>query len=143
MGAIALAVLFASVLPWLFGGQIDRRALDYGIARYDEVIDAIEEYRDDHGEYPPSLDALVPDYLADAPGIFIKFGERLTYEPKPSIGCEAAPFTFELYGHDRSGIHGQILRFCPEELGLPDKEGRDTAPERINERWIWLYSSAL
>ena len=112
----------------------------YAAARYDSAIAAIEEYYADHGQYPPTLWALVPDYLPTPPGIYMKFGETLTYDPKSQGGWYVGhgPFTFELSGDRRGGWHGQTLKYCPIE-----DSSCDMFEIRIDDRWIFAYSSAL
>src|SRR5574341_935921 len=48
------------------------------IQQYDEVISAIDRYHEDNRNYPPDLSALVPEYLAAVPAIYVRNGERLT-----------------------------------------------------------------
>lgn len=138
---LSLIVLVIPALLWVFSSQIDKYFLDYGISRYDVVIDEIEKYKKDKGVYPPNLAALVPEYIPKRPGIYMKFGEELTYEPKPYAWYDHSPFTFELYGHYLS-MHGQTLKYCPINTCYFEGD-RHYAPVRINDRWIWVYSSAL
>jgi hypothetical protein len=139
---VGLTVLGIATLPWMFQGTIEDRALDHAIERYDVVINAIETYRTDYGHYPANLEDLVPSYLPEIPGKYMKFGEMLIYEPHPSAWYDHAPFTFELYGH-YYGIHGQTLKYCPVETNPCYEGARKITPSRINDRWIWVYSSAL
>jgi hypothetical protein len=115
------------------------------IQQYDQVINAIESYHQDHGAYPPELSALVPDYLPKVPGIYIRRGERLTYAPRPEQEG-AAPFTFYIYGHypGLAFMHGWELKYCPKELDLCNETNdQHYHPHRINDRWIWISRSAL
>jgi len=137
-----IALLGISTLPWFYEDQINDALIKYAIARYDPVIDAIEKYHADNGEYPPTLDVLVPKYLPAVPGIYMKFGETMTYESTPSAWFDHAPFTFEMYGH-YAGIHGQMLKYCPATLNPCFESDRHIWASRINERWVWIYSSAL
>jgi len=137
----SLFILGIPIALWLSSDQIDNYFLNYGISRYHPVIDAVEEYKNDKGKYPPNLDILVPEYLPETPGIYMKFGEILTYEPNPSAWYDHAPFTFELYGHYLS-MHGQTLKYCPINTCYFEGD-RHYTPVRINDRWIWVYSSAL
>ncbi len=132
---VLFVVLFLAIVLHLGTDDISQALLNYGIRRYDRVVEAIEQYKLDHGFYPESLDALTPNYLQSKPGIFLKYGERLDYAPDTWSGDDA-PFRFELYGHDSSGVHGRILKYCPVEFECPDGD-------RINDRWMWTYSSAL
>jgi hypothetical protein len=133
---IVLLLVSCFVLALFMGtGKIERALLDYGIRRYDKVIKAIEQYKADNGAYPESLDVLVPAYFSSKPGIFLKYGERLNYAPITRKD-DGAPFRFELYGHDASGIHGRILKYCPVAFDCPNGD-------RINDRWMWTFSSAL
>ena len=115
------------------------------LQQYDQVIFAIDKYHKDYGFYPPELTYLVPDYLSQVPGIYIRRGNRLTYDPNPErLG--AAPFTFSISGHypGLAFIHGWELKYCPIELVLCNEtDDRHFHPSRINDRWIWIGSSAL
>lgn len=139
---VGLIILCVGGLPWFFSGRFRDATLNYGIARYDVVIDAIEAYHADYHRYPPSLETLVPTYLPEVPGIYMKFGSSLEYSLVPSGPWDHAPFTFELYG-TCAGVHGQTLKYCPIEFEPCYEGGRKITPKRINERWIWVYSSAL
>lgn len=65
------AWLLAALLAWLalgpaaFGTNLHLNA--NARHRADHVVRAIERYHVDHGQWPGSLDALVPDYLAGVP----------------------------------------------------------------------------
>jgi hypothetical protein len=115
------------------------------IQQYDQVIIAIESYYEDNGVYPSELSALVPEYLPEVPGIYIRKGERLTYSPEPwSEGL--TPFTFHTSGHypGLAFMHGWMLYYCPEEFeGCNDPGDRHYRQFRINSRWIWINRSAL
>ena len=138
LGSSLLALCLVA-LPWVFGDRIDDALIQYAIARYNVDVDAIEEYFDDNGEYPPTLDALVPRYLRATPGIYMAYGEILKYDPDSKWGYVGfGPFTFELFGHDMSGWHGMTLKYCPAEDDTCSSFGR-----RIDDRWVWAYASAL
>jgi hypothetical protein len=69
--------------------------LPHVILYYEPVINAIEQYNNDNGNYPPDLETLVPDYLPKVPGIYIRKGERSTYKPSPRTErATVTPFTF-------------------------------------------------
>lgn len=131
--SILLIIIGFIVVVFIGPTYVNPVLLRYGISRYDRVIEAIERYKADNGAYPKDLSSLVPDYLKSEPGIFLKYGERLDYSPDVCCG-DGAPFTFELYGHHWSGVHGQILKYCPTEFDCPDGD-------RINDKWMWTYSS--
>ena len=138
MLSVGLLALCLVALLWVFGDTIDDVSVQYAIGRYNFDVDDIERYSDDHGEYPPTLDVLVPRYLPKVPGIYMAYGEVLKYDPDSSwgyVGC--GPFTFELYGHDMSGWHGMTLKYCPIEDNTCNSFGR------IDGRWVWAYASAL
>ena len=139
---LSLAILGSSTLPLFYKDQLEKDLKRYAISRYDVVIDAIEKYHAENGYYPPTLDALVPAYLASVPGKYMKFGEELNYYPDPSnenargyIGF--GPFIFELTGK-YAGMHGQTLKYCPIQ-----DETCKAFKGRIDDRWIWTYSSIL
>lgn len=139
---LGLAILGSSILPLIYKDRLEEDLKQYAVSRYDVVIDAIEKYHADNGHYPPSLDALVPAYLASVPGKYLKFGEELIYYPDPLsddargyIG--SGPFIFELTGM-YAGMHGQTLKYCPIQ-----DETCKAFRGRIDDRWIWTYSSIL
>lgn len=124
---------------------VRRYNLEGAIVQYDLVINAIERYHIEHGAYPPNLAALVPEYLPKVPGIYVKAGETLNYSAAPEhVG--GAPFTFYIYGH-HTGLqfmHGWELKYCPADLDFcGEANDRHYHPHRINDRWIWINSSAL
>jgi len=115
------------------------------IQQFDQVIDAIEDYHQDHGEYPPELSDLVPSYLPQVPGIYIRRGERLIYASEPEREG-GAPFTFYIYGHypGLAFMHGWELKYWPEKLDMcSETDNRHYHPHRIDDRWIWVSRSAL
>ena len=115
------------------------------IPKYDEVIAGIEKYYQDHGSYPEELDILVPTYLTQEPGIYLRSGEYLTYEPHP--WRENTPsFTFSISGHYPflAFMHGWELIYCPSTyLGCAAGGDRHIRVYRVNDWWIWIHSSAL
>lgn len=125
--------------------MVRRYRLERAIAKYDLVIDAIERYHVERGDYPPDLHTLVPEYLPRVPGIYVRAGETLVYFPVPErVG--GAPFTFYVYGHHTGlqFIHGWELKYCPAELGFcGEVNDRHYHSHRINDRWIWINRSAL
>lgn len=134
---IALIVLGAATTPLLLEDSIDDILIKYAILRYDLAIVAIEQYHEDCGEYPPNLGALFPNYLPFVPGLYMKYGDTLKYDPNSEWGYVGyGPFTFELFGTYKV-FHGQTLKYCPIE----DDSCR--AFNRINDRWVWAYSSGL
>lgn len=125
--------------------MVRRYRLEGAITKYDLVIDAIERYHVERGDYPPDLRALVPQYLPQVPGIHVRAGDMLVYSPVPERDG-GAPFTFYVSGH-HTGLqfmHGWELKYCPVALGFcGEANDRHFHPHRINDRWIWINSSAL
>ena len=114
--------------------------INYASSRYDPVIDAINEYHEKYGQYPDNLGVLIPEYLSELPGIYMQFGETLTYE-QSVVWYDSAPFTFELHGSYKSSLNGQLLKYCPIEAGTCFEVNEYRSPNRINDRWILVYSS--
>jgi hypothetical protein len=115
------------------------------IPRYDGVITAIEQYYRDHGSYPEELNILIPAYLPQEPGIYIRSGEYLFYEPKPWQE-NTPPFTFSIRGHYPfpAFMHGWQLVYCPSIYpGCAPGGDRHIYIYRVNDRWIWIHGSAL
>lgn len=125
--------------------DIDSALIAFAASRYDPVINAIEKYHSEYGEYPPDLETLVPAFLDTPPGIYMKFGEYLSYSPVvEGQHYDHSPFKFELYGHySPEFLHGQTLKYCPIEIDPCFDGNRHFTPIRINKRWILVYSSAL
>lgn len=48
---------------WILGGNPTPRNVDNG----DRIIAALDKYKAGNGAYPPSLNALVPEYLSEVP----------------------------------------------------------------------------
>jgi len=124
------------------------------IPQYDQVISAIESFHQNNGYYPRDLKTLTPDYLSKVPGIYIRNGETLIYtlestDMMPSIMSNqenGTPFTFLIYGHypGFASMHGWYLYYCPEVYESCNNPGdRHQSSFRINDRWIWINSSAL
>ena len=155
-----LISIFAVVISlYLLGSwwqyQIDKRNYDEQIANIEKqnaaenavlakqlntysapILQAIYQYKDEHGEYPKDLSALVPQYLQKEP--YAAFGEKLRYTPENFHG---APFYFGFYGH-YSGLafmHGWFYIYCPSSSCDVVGDGVD----RIDENWIFMHSSAL
>ena len=139
---LGLIILGSSTLPLFFQDQLEHGMQHYAISRYGVVIDAIEKYHVEHGSYPPSLNELVPNYLPAVPGKYMKFGEELNYFADPNSEnargyAGHGPFIFELTGM-YAGIHGQTLKYCP----IQDRSC-DIFKGRVDDRWIWTYSTIL
>ena len=140
---VGLIIFGVALLPWLYQEEIDSVGVNQAIERYEPVVEAIESYRVEKGYYPETMQKLIPAHLTNMPGIYMKYGIELTYQPEPTDRLDHAPFVFELYG-GYAGVHGQTLKYCPASIE-PCYEGGEGlyTVERINERWIWVYSSAF
>ena len=139
----SLIIFGVTLLPWWYKEEIKRAGVNQAIERYEPVVEAVESYKAEKGHYPETIQKLVPEYLTDMPGIYMKYGIDLAYQPEPTDRLDHAPFVFELYGGYTS-VHGQTLKYCPASIE-PCYEGVEGlyTVERINERWIWVYSSAF
>lgn len=132
----------ANTLVMKYAEDLD---LAQGLERYDQIILAIEEYRAEKGNYPDTLEKLIPDYLARSPAIYFGYAEELHYDPEPANNS-TAPFVFYIYGHypGRAFMHGWFVKYCPVQFDLCNEvSNRHLHPSRINRRWIWVSSSAL
>lgn len=99
------------------------------------IIKAIDQYKNDKGKYPESLDALVPEYLTNKP--YIAFGEKLQYDPTP--GQFGQPFYFGFAGSDSIlSLNGWDYAYCPASVCNIDSY---TGLYRINENWIYIHGS--
>lgn len=93
-GASAKPPLFASLFLAPLRGQASRAINIENQAQLAIVAVALERYRLDHRDYPPSLAALVPAYLKEVP-VDLVAGRTVEYRPQSSRGyilaCVAMP----------------------------------------------------
>jgi hypothetical protein len=130
--------------PFIKGRENEFR-LSRVIPKYDEVISAIEQYSKDRGNYPDKLCDLVPQYLSQEPGIYIRSGKYLNYEPE-TWRENTPPFTFSIRGHYPfpAFMHGWELTYCPSTYsGCAEGGDRHISAFRVNNRWLWIHGSAL
>ncbi len=115
------------------------------IPKYDGVISAIEAYYQDHGYYPEQLSALIPAYLDKEPGLYLRGAEYINYAVMAQDE-NSPPFIFSIDGHypGLAFIHGWELMYCPATYsGCSEGGDRHIWTTTVNERWIWISSSAL
>jgi hypothetical protein len=147
LGLILLLILLVGCTAVTFlvrrrpDNQPDAESIRQAAAQYEEVIDAIERYHIEQGQYPSDLIKLVPGYLPAVPGIYIEGGEVLEYLPMPSLG---EPFTVYVYGHDTEQGLRRVweeweLRYCRQDSCTYSSDYYP--PHHINENWIWIYRS--
>jgi len=145
LGTLLIDKYFQARQPDRSPTFVSRIGRDFSLAsvlpEYDGVIEAIEKYYEDREQYPADLSDLVPDYLAEVPGIYIRNGERLTYKPEPMYE-NTPPYTFSIYGHypGFASMHGWTLYYCPASYEGCSDGGNSY---RINQNWLWIHSSAL
>jgi len=127
--------------------RADEFDLPQVVMEYDQVINAIEMFYQNKGYYPADLKALTPNYLSGVPSIHIRNGEKLTYSPGPmNPDKKVTPFTFIIYGHypGLASMTGWYLYYCPAQYDDCNNSGdRHIGMWRINDRWVWINSSAL
>lgn len=102
----------------------------------DNIVQALRQYRDDHGRYPDHLDQLVPEFIEEIPytGMigYPRFGYQKDYQwlrPQPgeyelSIACPLGLFNWD------------IFIYCPSEV-YPDHIWGNPL-ERIG-RWAYMH----
>lgn len=66
MFAFAYVIVSFPVVGW--GVDIREKGFEKMAERSRPLVQAIGQYEKDHGQYPPDLMALVPDYLPEVPG---------------------------------------------------------------------------
>ena len=100
----------------------------------DPIVEAINKYKEDRGEYPDDLLVLVPQYLQDEP--YAAFGERIVYFPE---GHNGAPFYFGFSGNypGLAFMHGWAYVYCPKLVC----DGTGEGVYRIDDDWIYIHSS--
>lgn len=100
------------------------------------VIDKINLYKSEHGEYPETIEALIPTYIKKIPSEYL--GGRVIYQTDPYYGV---PFYFAFRGNysGRYFLHGWAIIYCPVSMceisGPPSR--------RIDDNWIFVHSSAF
>jgi hypothetical protein len=67
------------------------------VATVEPTMDALEHYHQDHGEYPPTLEALVPTYLAALPTLPHPMDD-VGYIPPDRAGAHAYEMRISLRG---------------------------------------------
>jgi hypothetical protein len=92
-----------------------------------QIVCALERYRLSHGEYPETLDALVPQFIEKLPHDIIG-GEPLHYRrtdpPSQSSGATSGKFLLYSVGWNETDDGGQVA------LKKDDRENGD---------WVWQY----
>jgi hypothetical protein len=79
------------------------------------LLNAIQQYRDDHGTVPEKLEQLVPQYIEKlpTPGLRLRQMDRFVYEPTPLDEDPEVPFVLA-FGLHVGGIGGDFaVVYCP------------------------------
>jgi type II secretory pathway pseudopilin PulG len=113
------------------GSAVKKFAIAQASVDLARVAGALERYRLAHGQYPETLDALVPQFIEKLPHDIIG-GQPLHYrrtDGPPSQGSGAASGKFVLYsiGWNEKDDGGQIAF---KKGGSVDREKGD---------WVWQY----
>jgi hypothetical protein len=95
-----------------------------------QIVCALEHYRLAHGEYPETLDALVPQFIEKLPHDIIG-GQPLHYRrmdpPSQSFGAAGGKFLLYSIGWNETDDGGQV---ASKPDGSEDREKGD---------WVWRY----
>jgi hypothetical protein len=95
---VALTIIYCLVMSCFMGRLTFPSQVEYvKIAKkYVPLVQAMYDYRRDHGSLPPSLGALVPNYRASVPGL-----PEVYYNPDVALVIHApAPHTGITYNFD-------------------------------------------
>ncbi len=112
-------VWFASVVATVLAGALFRVASAHYDRRIAErVSGAVERYHDERGEYPESLEALVPRYLSEVPRAHLRSGE----------GCG---FRYERWG--TTTALGRFAYVADVDCNVNDGDAYDFALRRWNQ----------
>lgn len=137
-----ILVVSISLLPWMFGRVIQNRLIFYGLNRYDAIINVLENYKNLAGDYPESIEQLIPEFLPDEPKVFFKFAHSVSYSYDPE-SIFSSPFDFSINGN--LGISGRDIKYCPEsnEKCRSLSEKNPTQIQRINHNWVLFFYPGL
>jgi hypothetical protein len=118
-----------------FVGNIRGHALLNVTQIYQPVIDSLEKYKQKNGDYPSSLDQLVPDYITNLPMPYSCALPAAEYEKGSSWGVDQYP----------TGGYRLMIFVSPRAdlfYYLPNHNdslcGKDNRCERIND-WVLEY----
>ncbi len=103
------------------GPVVKKLAFAQAIIDLARVACALERYRLAHGEYPQTLDALTPQFIAEVPHDIIN-GQPLHYRLRPD-----GQFILYSVGWNETDDGGQIVL---TKKGMVDREQGD---------WVWQY----
>jgi len=134
----ACACLVFLLGPTLFPGVYGLRFWGWdhawrGVAERGEgVIEAIEAYHSDTGQYPDGLRKLVPDYLPAIPVTGVAGAPEFRYGPPGEDAPKGIPYG--LWASDSAFVHSTCLMYWPGQ-GYPDT--RDGFPVRRFGQWAY------
>jgi hypothetical protein len=118
------------------GEAIRRAGLERIMANAEPVIEAIERYRTDTGEYPKSLTDLIPKYLAALPPTGNTIFSQFEYRPQGNDWIRKIP-NYELFVRTPIGaLNWDEFVYRPGH-DYPD-ERSCVAVERVGD-WAYLY----
>ena len=106
---LAIIVILAAVIMGAIGRSREKAYYMRVLSEYDTMVEALEYYRDDNGDYPPDVSRDIPPGL----GSYLA-GEQQTYWPE-------APWPGSVYDwdnwddpdHPGEKIYQISIRFCP------------------------------
>lgn len=122
----------------LFAAPLTNQSRDRAIANSAQIIRDIEAYKTEHGQYPPSLLALWPDYSPGVTGI-----ERYYYEPQGesyNLVFEQPRFVLDNLGareltvYNPRGEH-QAVSHAAWRLSNPGEQGWYAVRETGTPNW--------
>jgi len=138
--ALFLAALLLAPLHWIAPAvywPLHHKAVRSVPPRAQELIAAIERYKDDHGTPPTLLDALVPGYLSEIPGTglagFPHFEYRLLADNESYQG------RFELFMPCPYSYAGpSALVYWPKENGYLHSWPQDAEMRLADGDWVYV-----
>ena len=112
---LGIFLFLVTPFPWLFSGQIDHFLLQEGLKHYDPLIEGIERYKQERGEYPKALEELVPSYLSAIPVPTMKIVKWVHYDPDTTqdfLTEGAGPYTLQIQGMNEWAVQ-RVFVYCP------------------------------
>jgi len=155
---LLLSNVFLLFLFMVLSPFIENAFLSRSLAQYSPLVQAINQYKLDLGEYPVGISDLVPKYVVSVPDPDDALGyDLLTYEPSVTASKEVSIIgsspAFALSFFKSFGAIGgeKMILYCPQifsclyEVNFPMTvrgkvvlERRELAPERIDDEWVYI-----
>jgi hypothetical protein len=132
----AVVLLGSSFVGFMLGGEIRQDGFERLAARSAPLVEAIRSYEAKHGQPPPDLAALVPDFLPAVPGTGIgAYPEYTYYVGEKARRFNDNPWALEVFTPS-GGINFDTFLYFP--LQNYPKHGHGGSLERIGD-WAYVH----